>query len=219
MAKAYRTKADLAIPVVVSQGDDDQEVTTGETYNVGSIVREEQLSKFHRKQLEEGRLDDLFEPVSDEEAEEALNNSNLQGAEPEYAVFVPEHEAERTALQIYGHAVVPREQFMEVASAGEQHFADHMAQVKEQGLDRRPVQEHMAQVGEQRVPDELLTGGETGAGVPYNRGPAEMEPAADEYDEGEVPTTRAAPNLAPRSEAGVPVEGDENHPGETGQDS
>jgi hypothetical protein len=200
MPNAYRARRDLTIPIVVGQ-DEDNEVTTGENFTAGSLIGAHQLTKYHREQVEAGNLDDLLEPVDMEESEiNAGNRPNIMG-EPEFGVFFPEHEAERTALQVYGHVTVPRDQELEALSSGEQHFADHMASVQEQGLDRRPVQEHMAQV-EQRVPDHLLAGGETQAGMPHNRGPVENEYGAEQYDEeSDIPASRPRPSLAPREAA------------------
>lgn len=191
MAKAYRLKRDLAIPLVVGH-DDENEVVTGTGFAAGAMVRDDQLTKYHRQQIEDGKLDDLFEPVSDEEAEAVSDIPNTSG-EPEHGIFFPEHEAERVALQIGGHLTVPKEQELEILSQGEGHSADHMAQVKESGYDRRPVQEHMAQV-EGRIDDSVLQGGQTAAGVPHNRGPESEGGSENGGDGNDSPAARPAPH-------------------------
>lgn len=192
MAKAYRTLRDLSIPLVVGRDEDGgNEVTQGEAFVGGAIVRTDQLSKFHQKQLEDGKLDDLFEPVSDEEADSLSERPNPTG-EPEHGIFFPEHEAERVALQIGGHLTVPKEQELELLSQDEERVSAHMAEVKEKGLDRREVQEHMAGI-ERRIDPEVLQGGQTAAGMPHNRGPEQEQRTEPQGEAEDAPAARPNP--------------------------
>lgn len=180
MAKAYRAKHDVSFPRVLSrsgEGENATEATEGTNYPAGSIVRHDTLPRHVQERVESGDLDHTLEPMSDEDAEATEGYGDV---EPEYGVFVAEHEAEAHALEAAGHYVVPQEQVMEVLSSGEEHKARYQAAVKEAGLDRRPNQEFLAQERE-RVPDHVLYGAQTPAGVPHNRGPEQMQP--DEGDE------------------------------------
>jgi hypothetical protein len=183
MAKYYQARQDVSIPRVVSttgEGDDATHETEGVNYNAGSMVRAEDMTPRDRKRAESGELEHLLIPLDEDQARQLAAG----GEEPEFGVFIAEHEAEAHALEAYGHQVVPADQALEAASASAEHARAYQEAVKEHGLDRRPAQEAMAQDRE-RVPDEWLQGAETRSGLPHNRGPAEQQGGESEQDDGD----------------------------------
>ena len=187
--KAYRIKQDVAFPKVISkvkgEGDSAEYEVEGTNYSAGSYITDAEMTPRDKKRAEDGELEHLLEPVDLEEAE------SYAGNEPQFGIFFPEHEAEAHALKQYGHRIIPKDQQLEIMASDAKFSAEYQAHVKEQGLDRRPVQEFLAQP-EERVPSVVLHGSETPAGVPHNRGPEH------EYNEdGEVDTGEDAPRQAP----------------------
>jgi hypothetical protein len=171
MAKAYRVKHDVSFPRVISRGEEEGEYATeGANYPAGSILHHNTMTPRDQRRAEEGDLDHLLEPLSDEDA------SNYEGydgsQEPEVGVFIPEHEAEAHALEAAGHHVVPKSQVLELQARGQEHAARYQEAVKDAGMDRRPNQEFLAQERD-RIPDEILTGSESPSGAPHNPGPEE----------------------------------------------
>lgn len=173
MAKTYQALVDVSIPKPVTQLDPDKPdsdwVTEGATYAAGSLISEDWLTPRDRKRIENGELSHLFQE-SDQEIPEGYTSGGVFN-EPETGVFIAEHEAERTALEAGGHVVVPDDQKMELLSSSAEHDRQYQEAVKEQGYDRRPVLEHLQQE-RPRVPEEMLHGRETGAGVQHYRGQA-----------------------------------------------
>lgn len=171
MAKTYQALVDVSIPKPVTQLDPDKKdsdwVTEGATYAAGSLISEEWLTPRDRKRAENGELDHLLK-ASDQDIPEGYVGGGVFN-EPETGVFIAEHEAERTALEAGGHVVVSDEQKMELLSSSAEHDRKYQEAVKEHGLDRRPVLEHLQQE-RPRVPEEMLHGRETGAGVRHYRG-------------------------------------------------
>jgi hypothetical protein len=171
MAKVYQAVADVSIPKPVAKLEPDKEdsdwVTEGVTYPRGALISEDWLTPRDRKRAEAGELSHVLQESDHEipEGAEAVGAFN----EPEQGVFIPEHEAEATALKIAGHVVVPKEQSMELLSSSAKHAAEYQAAAHEHGADRRPVVEMLQQESE-RVPDEMLYGSETPAGTPHYRG-------------------------------------------------
>jgi hypothetical protein len=160
-----------------------------------------------RKRAENGELDHVLQE-SDQELPEGYISGGVFN-EPEQGVFIPEHEAEATALKIAGHVVVPKEQEMELLSSSAKHDREYQEAVKEHGFDRRPVVE-MLQQDVPRVPDEMLHGGETRTGLPHYRGPeggqedalAENKQATEESSEDSEKdsASRPAPGSQSQSE-------------------
>lgn len=201
MAKSYRAKRDVTFPRVLSstgEGEDFTEVVEGTNYPAGSVISHNTLREFDKGRAERGELEHLLDPMDDEEAESA----QAYTGEPEHGIFIPEHEAEAHALLVAGHQVVPKEQALESLSSGEEHAANYQRAVREHGLDHRPIQEHLAQVGQERVPDEVLYGAETPAGVPHNRGPAHEENDTSQAPPGNAEQVQEAPRARPQFDRG-----------------
>lgn len=178
MANYYRARQDVSVPRVVDQAEDDgPEVTEGVNYAAGSLIRSSDMTARHRKQAEEGDLDHLLMPISDDDAQ----NLAVGGGEPEFGIFIAEHEAEAHALEAYGHQVVPTQQALELSSVSNEHAKAYQEAVKNAGYDRRPAQEYFARERE-RVPAEVLHGAETHSGLPHNRGIPEDAVEASESD-------------------------------------
>lgn len=190
MAKYYRARQDVSVPRVVSQEDGEAEVTEGVNYAAGSLVREQDMTARHRKLAENGELDHLLMPIDEEMASTLV----IGGGEPEFGIFIAEHEAEAHALEAYGHQVVPQDQALEAMSVSAEHAKQYQQAVKDAGLDRRPAQEYMAQERE-RVPDEFLLGAEHRSGLPFDRS-AGIQASGGEEEGGESEqdgSTRPAP--------------------------
>jgi hypothetical protein len=198
MAKLYRAKQDVSIPRVVSrvsgEGDDAEFETEGVNYPAGSLVNSEHMTPRDRRRADEGELGHLLDPIPDDEAE-SYGYVGHDPGEPEFGIFMPEHEAEAHALRQYGHVVVPKDQIIEAQSVSAEHHAAYQQAVKTAGLDKRPMQEIMQQEPP-RVPDEVLFGAEHRTGHPHDRGlgiQAEADAGDDNSgDEGE-PAVRPRP--------------------------
>jgi hypothetical protein len=180
MAKGYRAKVDVSFPKVIAKLGENDEAVEGVNYPAGSLIRHDSLQKHVKDRIESGELDWALDPVEDDEFDSEIGVQ--EHGESSTGVFIAEHEAEAHALRMGGHIVVPKDQALEAASAGQQHAADYQRAVREHGLDRRPAQEHYAgaESEEGRVPDHFLHGAETRTGLPHNRGPQQAE--SDESD-------------------------------------
>lgn len=204
-SKVYQATADVSIPKPVAQLDPNDEnsdwITEGVTYPRGALISEDWLTPRDKKRAEAGDLSHVLQDSDQEipEGAQAVGAFN----EPEQGVFIPEHEAEATALKIAGHVVVPKEQQMEMLSSSAQHQAEYQAAAKEAGADQRPVVE-MLQQDTPRVPDEVLYGAETPTGLPHYRGAAggqeealaanqEQSSSDDESDEDDSDSEAARP--------------------------
>lgn len=143
MASAYRLKKDASFPRPIRAADNlaDGSVlyeTVGENYAAGSYVLAEELTPRDAERAESGDLNNLLE-ASDKVTAEAyrLNRAHSEV----YSTFVPEHEAERVALQEYGHEVLTRQEAtgqsgQSGASAAEAATAVRVGKLS--GADRRP---------------------------------------------------------------------------------
>lgn len=132
---AYRLKVDTSLPRAVRQIDEliDGEAvyeTEGRNYAKGQYVLAENMTPRDRKRAEDGDLDHLLESASLKEAQAA--------GDSELGVFIAEHEAERVALEGYGHEVVPRDQVLELKAAGADDAKKALQAVKDEGTDERP---------------------------------------------------------------------------------
>jgi hypothetical protein len=183
MAKGYRALADVSFPKPIAQISENDWATEGVNYPAGSLIPEDHLTPYVRERAESGDLDHILEPVEDDEFDQ--NYEIQKGGEPTTGVFIAEHEAEAHALRMGGHIVVPRDQAIEAAAAGQEHARRYQEAVKQHGLDERPMQAHMARAEseEGRVPDHYLTGMETRTGLPHNRGPETAFEGSDEDGE------------------------------------
>lgn len=204
---AYKLKADASFPQVVREVETDLGVrvdTVGRNYAAGHFVLASEMTPRDRERAESGDLDHLLEEASVEEAEAARRSQ-----EGQYGVFIPEHEAEAVILDEYGHETVPRDQVLELKSAGAEAAQDTLQAAKEEGRDERPnltapeipslreaEQEGKSVVpesaDEDRVPDEELRGVEQPPGHPVGQDKAEAE--------GEEPEERK-PRSRPRRSA------------------
>lgn len=172
MAKVYQAVRDVSIPKPVAPLDPSKEdgewVIEGVTYPAGALISEEWMTPRDRKRAENGDLAHVLQ-----ESDQELPEGYVTGGafiEPDHGVFIAEHEAEATALAMGGHVVVPKEQQMELLSSSLPHDRAYQEAVKEHGFDRRPNVEAMQQIGSERVPDEVLMGGESPSGLPHHRG-------------------------------------------------
>jgi hypothetical protein len=187
MAKGLRAKVDVSFPKVIAQTGDNDFATEGANYPAGSLIAWETLPPHVQKSILSGEKDSLVEAVEDEQ-EFDEGYAVQQGGEPTVGVFVPEHEAEAHALRNAGHIVIPKQQALEAAAAGQDHARAYQQAVKEHGLDQRPAQAHMAKAesDEGRVPEHWLGGMETRTGLPHNRGPQQAQQEEDSGDDSEL---------------------------------
>lgn len=135
MADAYKLKADASFPRVVREvtnihGEQVQE-TEGFSYAEGGYVLAENLTPRDRERAENGDLDHLLEAADRDEAEAYFNSIDR-------GVFIPDHEAEAFILEQYGHQVVPRDQVLELKSAGAEAAQEALELSKQDGADERP---------------------------------------------------------------------------------
>lgn len=165
MANAYKVKQDTTMPRAVASEEHDGETyyqTESVTYAAGDYVLEENIAPPF---LEAGNLDDFLESADREEAENALRAG--QG----YGTFIPEHSAEAFILDQYGHTVVPREQVVELAAAGNEAAAAAAEEAKADDADARdlpglPEEE----VPEEQVPAERPPGVAIGSAAAESKG-------------------------------------------------
>lgn len=174
MAEAYKAKVDVSLPRALRELEelvDGQKLyeTEGRTYDAGEYVLAEDITPPLREKAEKGELDHLLESVSREEAEAAI-----QANQSDVGVFIPEHEAERVVLEDAGHTIVPRDQVLELKSAGADAARDALEAAKADGADERPL------ITDAEVPSlvEVSNGDETAVV------PKESTPVSDEELEG-----------------------------------
>jgi hypothetical protein len=200
-ADVYQAMNDVTLQRVIGRtggGDDAEEITESVTYPAGSAVQANSLPSHLRERVEAGELGGMLRPLSGDEAEAA---KNAPVGEPEFGVFVAEHEAEAHALEQYGHVVVPEDQAMEAQSSSADYQRQYQQAAAEHGLSDRPNLAATNPANRERVPDEVLQGAETRTGLPYNRGPVEGATTSEEAEEnseegGEEPTRPAPPQTA-----------------------
>lgn len=199
-ASAYRAITDVSFPKVVAKISDDDYAVEGVNYPAGSLIPHGNLTPRDQKRAESGELDHLLAPVNDGEYDRSLDFES----EPEFGIFVAEHEAEAHALREAGHHVIPKTQVLESLSGSAKHVADYQAAAEAAGVTERPAQAYMAQAESDagRIPDHLLHGTETRSGMPHNRGlqnPPEDDEGVEEGSD-DSPTTRARPDRSTQSE-------------------
>lgn len=136
---AYKVKADVSLPRAIREvetlaGGEKVYETEGRSYAAGQYVFAEDITPPLREKIENGDLDHLLEPVSREEAEKG----QVETAQAEFGIFIPEHEAERVVLEEYGHQIVPRDQVLELKSAGADAAKEAQEEAKSDGADERP---------------------------------------------------------------------------------
>ena len=136
MADAYKVKADTSFPRVIREVDNawGEKVTEteGQAFAAGDYVFADELSPRDRERAESGDLDHLLEEADAEEAEKSRVGS-------ETSTFIPDHEAEAYILEQYGHQVVPRDQVLELASAGADAAKEAIQEAHKDGADERPA--------------------------------------------------------------------------------
>jgi len=192
---AYKLKADASFPQAIRKADelaDGTEVfeTVGRNYVAGSYVLASEMTPRDRERAESGDLDHLLEEASVKEAEEYRAS-----VDPQYGVFIPEHEAESVVLEEYGHQIVPRDQVIEMKSAGAEQAKENLEAAKAEGRDERPGitapevpsladisrgDASATDVDTEHVPDEKLEGVEQPPGVPVGQDLARAEGQAEE---------------------------------------
>lgn len=140
--QAYKVIKDVSLPrqvsgVPVDVLPDGTEVyaTEGRTYAEGDFVLSEELTNRDAERAKNGELDQFLEPVSDADYEEVRAQIY---ALRQYHSRVPEHEAEATIAEQYGHEVRSRQERMEANSAGAEAAKEALEAAKEDGNDERP---------------------------------------------------------------------------------
>jgi hypothetical protein len=134
--EAYRVLADTSIPKAVDRLEDGPEGEaryshTGVAYSEGDYVFASEITPPLRERAENGELDHILEPCSLDEAQEAR-------AVVEVGTFIPEHEAEAVILDNYGHRTVPKDQLLELKSAGADAAKEAIEASREDDADQRP---------------------------------------------------------------------------------
>lgn len=136
---AYKVTQDISIPQPLGtwtdEGGREWEETMGRSYAAGEYVRESDISSTVKERLDSGDLDDFLEKVSGKEADEAERALERAGA---FSTVIPEHEVEAYYLGQYGHDVVPRDQLLELRSAGADGAKEAIEASREDGRDERP---------------------------------------------------------------------------------
>lgn len=134
--EAYRVLADTSIPKAVDRLEDGPDgearyTNTGIAYREGDYVYASEITPDLREGAENGDYDHILEPVSLEEAQAARNAV-------EVGTFIPEHEAEAVILDNYGHRTVPKDQLLELKSAGADAAKEAIESSREDDADQRP---------------------------------------------------------------------------------
>ncbi len=138
--EVYKVKEDVTLQRAVSElpprfsDGPPRYQTEGRNYPVGSYALASNISPPLLERIEDGELDRFLEPVDGEEAEAALS---LGDSEALFGTFIPEHEVEAYLLNRYGHATVPRDQVLELKSAGAEAAAVNV----QEALDNEPPAE------------------------------------------------------------------------------
>lgn len=143
MASAYRLLKDVSFPRPIRPAGElaDGSVlyeTVGVNYATGSYVLESELTPRDAGRAADGELNDLLE-ASDSAAAEAYRLDRTHNET--YSTFVPEHEAERVALQEYGHEVLTRQEATGntgQSGVGTGEAAAAVEAAKASGADQRP---------------------------------------------------------------------------------
>lgn len=135
---AYRVLADTSIPKAAGRLEDgpngeERYSNVGVAYDAGSVVLAEDISPLVRQRAENGDLDHLLEPISRDEA-----LAHLAGANIDQGVFIPEHEAEEVILDAAGHRTVPKDQLLELKSAGADAARQGFEDATADDADARP---------------------------------------------------------------------------------
>ena len=201
--EAYKLKADASIPQAIRPVEElpDGTVeyeTIGRNYAAGAYVLADEISPPLREMAENGDLDHLLESVSLDEAQEARS-------QVETRVLIAEHEAEREVFNGAGAVVVPREQVLELASAGADAAAQAQEEAKADDADERPsltapetpqVNHEQSAIpeGQDAVDEELLEGVQRPPGLPVGRELAEVRGGGDnDGGQREEPRRRGRP--------------------------
>jgi hypothetical protein len=134
MAEAYKLKADASFPQPLLEDEEGNAVTVvGRTYNAQDYILATDLTKRDRERAESGELDHLLEAASKEDAEAAQ-------AADQRLVLIPEHEAEAVVLAgDPNKEIVPRDQVVELGSAGAEEAQKAQEEAKADGADERPA--------------------------------------------------------------------------------
>jgi hypothetical protein len=133
---AYKVLQDTSLPKAVARLEDDvngneQYQTEGRAYAAGGYVLAEDITPPLLAAIEDGQFEGILEPVSRDEAVEALTYT-------EVGMFAPEHAVEHQALVAAGHRVLDREGVLEARSLGSDDAAAAIEAQKEEIGDERP---------------------------------------------------------------------------------
>lgn len=134
---AYKVLQDTSLPKALALISEDEikgklYETEGRSYDAGSYVLREDITPTFHDAIDNGEFDSVLEPVSRDEALEAMFAD-------ERSTFAPEHSVEAEALAAYGHRLVSRETVLELRSAGAEDARDAQEAAKADGADERAV--------------------------------------------------------------------------------
>lgn len=134
--QAYKVLQDTSLPKALYLIREDeiqgkQYETEGRSYDAGSYVLRSDITPTLLESIDNGEFDAILEPVSLEEAQEALTLN-------ERIIHAPEHSVEAEAMGRYGHKLIDRDTVTELRSAGSDDAAAAQAEAYEDGADERP---------------------------------------------------------------------------------
>jgi hypothetical protein len=132
-AEAYKVKKDISLTRAIREIGERVDGSKlyeqrGVNYPVGSFVLSKNISPPLRERVENGELDDFLEPADGDEAKAAISLGELGSY---FGTYIPEHEVESYLLREYGHTTVPRDQVLELKSAGAEAAAEALEASRE----------------------------------------------------------------------------------------
>ena len=181
MADAYKVKQDITIPRAVRPLEElpDGTVTyetEGRNYPEGSYVLASNISPPVLERVEGGELDDYLEEASGDEAEAA---AALAERAEFFSTFIPEHEVEAYLMASYGHVTVPRNQVLELRSAGADQAATNLDEAKSAGRDVRPALDPEVHPSNPELPPLADVSRGEAENVPSDGGEVEIPPGLE----------------------------------------
>ena len=93
-----------------------------------------------------------------------------------FSTFIPEHEVEAFLMSEYGHAVVPRNQVLELRSAGAEQAGKNLEAAKDAGLDVRPALDPEINPSNPELPSLAEVSRGEAENVPKDGGEVEIPP-------------------------------------------
>lgn len=147
-AKVYKVLKDISIPRAVALVGENPDGTTryqteGRNYPAGTYVLSNNIVPTVNDRVENGEFEDTLEEVSGREADAVRE---LGESAEFYGTYIPEHEVESYYFRQYGHTVVPRDQVIEMKSAGADAAAENLEAARESPLNARDLPKHADEV-------------------------------------------------------------------------